>query len=182
MLYDAAGRFVKKYKYETASLSIADLADGDYTLVSMGESDFFNTISTISNMTDIGLSEGVDYIKNTVSVKSGEVATIKNTMVPFFDERKLYYTGENTSFSVNKPSIVMGNYLTFTAKVDFKDVYASQVSDVSLIIDMPLESNYVNGSLMIGSKLSDCSIDGNRIIVSVNSLDELQKIRYCAVP
>lgn len=182
MLYDAAGMLVKKYKYETAALSIADLADGNYTLVSMGESDFFNTISNISSMTDIGLAEGVDYIKNAVSVKSGEVTLIKNAMVPFFDERKLYYTGDNTSFIVNKPSVVMGNYLTFTAKVDFKDVYASQVSDVSLIIDMPQESNYVNGSLMIGSKLGECSVDGNRIIVTANSLDELQKIRYCAVP
>lgn len=28
------------------------------------------------------------------------------------DESKLYYTGDNTSFTANKASIVAGNYLT----------------------------------------------------------------------
>ena len=182
MLYDAAGLLVKKYKYDSATLYIPDIADGEYTLITMGESDFFNSISSINSITEIGLAEGIDYISNKVSVRSGKLTTVKIAAVPFFDESKLYYTGENTSFTVNKASIVIGNYLTFTAKVDFKEAYASQVSDISLIVDMPEESNYVNGSMMIGTKMGECVIDGHRITVPIKSLDELSKIRYCAIP
>ena len=182
MLYDAAGVLVKKYSYESATLVISDLPDGDYTLVTMGESDFFNSISTLRSITDVGLTEGVDFIRNVVTVKSGRISVVKNAVVPFFDESKLYYTGENTSFTVNKPSIVMGNYLTFTAKVDFKEAYVSQVSNLSLVIDLPESVSFVNASLMVGSRMGDYVFEDHRLTVPVNSLADLERIRFCAIP
>ena len=182
MLYDANGSFVKKYSYETAQLQMAGLDDGNYTLVSMGESDFFNAINHLSAFREAGLTEGVDYVKNSVSVKSGELAVVKNALIPYFDESKLYYTGENTSFTSNKASVVVGNYLTFTLKADFKEVYAPQVDNITVLIDLPQELSYVNGSMMVGSKLTGCDVNGQRLEVAVGSISELQRIRFCAVP
>lgn len=182
MLYDANGSFVKKYSYETAQLQMAGLDDGNYTLVSMGESDFFNAINHLSSFNEAGLSEGTDYVKNAVTVKSGELAVVKNVLIPYFDESKLYYTGENTSFTSNKASVVVGNYLTFTLKADFKEVYAPQVDNITVLIDLPQELSYVNGSMMVGSKLTSCDVNGQRLEVAVGSISELQRIRFCAVP
>ena len=90
MLYDASGAFVKKSSYETAKLLLTGLDDGTYTLVSMGESDFFNAINHLSAFREAGLTEGIDYVKNSVTVKSGELAVVKNALIPYFDESKLY--------------------------------------------------------------------------------------------
>ena len=182
MLYDASGAFVKKSSYETAKLLLTGLDDGTYTLVSMGESDFFNAINHLSAFREAGLTEGIDYVKNSVTVKSGELAVVKNALIPYFDESKLYYTGENTSFTSNKASVVVGNYLTFTLKADFKEVYASQVGDITVMIDLPQELSYVSNSMMVGSQLVGCDVNGQRLEVAVPGIADLQRIRFCAVP
>ena len=79
---------------------------------------------------------------------------MKNVVIPFFDESKLYYTGEGTLFSVNKAEVVAGNYLTLQAKVDFKSVYQNQISDVELVFPIPDGMSFVDNSMMVGSQQS----------------------------
>lgn len=69
-LYDASGKLLKTYNYSDAKLSISNLADGNYTLVSMGSSRLFNTIYDLAQLPQTGLAEGADYVQNTVEVKS----------------------------------------------------------------------------------------------------------------
>ena len=110
-LYDANGKLLNNYNYNDASLEIGNLKDGNYTLVTMGDSQFFNSIYDMSQLSQSGLISGVDYVQSAVEVRSGLISSIDINNVPLLDESKLYYTGENTSFTVNKPSIVIGNYL-----------------------------------------------------------------------
>lgn len=179
-LYDAAGKLVKIYDYANALLTISNLADGQYTLVSMGSSRLFNTIYDLAQLPQTGLTEGSDYVLNTVEVKSGAVSQINIDEVPTLDESKLYYTGDNTSFTVNKPSIVAGNYLTLTGRIDFKPAYATNVSNVQMIVDMPESCEFVENSVMVGNSTSSYTLNGNRITIPMARYTD--RVRFCIIP
>lgn len=179
-LYDASGKFIKTYNYNDATLLISDLADGRYTLVSMGNSELYNTIYDLSQLSQTGLAEGTDYLQHTVDVKDGEIAQIDIDEVPTFDESKLYYTGENTSFTVNKSSIVAGNYLTLTGHLDFKSAYAGNVSNVSLIVDLPESCEFVENSVMVGNSTSSYIFQNNRITIPLARYTD--RVRFCIIP
>ena len=179
-LYDAAGKLVKTYDYGNASLTISNLADGSYTLVTMGSSRLFNTIYDLAQLPQTGLTEGSDYVVNNVEVKSGQVSAISISEVPMLDESKLYYTGDNTSFTVNKPSIVAGNYLTLTGRIDFKPTYATSVSNVQMIVDLPESCEFVENSVMVGNSTNSYTLDGNRITIPMTRYTD--RVRFCIIP
>lgn len=179
-LYDSVGKLVKTFDYTNASLTISNLADGQYTLVSMGSSRLFNTIYDLAQLPQTGLTEGSDYVLNTVEVKSGAVSQINIDEVPTLDESKLYYTGDNTSFTVNKPSIVAGNYLTLTGRIDFKPAYATSVSNVQMIVDMPESCEFVENSVMVGNSTSSYTLNGNRITIPMARYTD--RVRFCIIP
>ena len=180
ILYDGNGQLVKKYNYTNAALSITGLSDGEYTLVTMANSSLFNSILNLSQFAASGLTEGTDYVQNTVEVESGMIAVIENDLVPVLDESKLYYTGDNTMFSVNKTSVVAGNYLTLKGKIDFRNEYASQVSDVSMVVDLPASCSFVENSVMVGSKISSYTIDGSRLTVPLSRYGD--EVKFCVIP
>lgn len=179
-LYDAEDRMVKSGDYAGESLTMDDLTDGNYKLVTMGKSDFFNSIYDLGQFASAGLQAGEDYAENAVTIADGLITPVTISEVPFFDETKFYYTGDKTSFSVNKPDIVVGNYLTFRAQVDFKEQYASQVNDIQLIVDLPESCHFYENSVMLGGFKGAYTIDGNRIIIPMASHDDL--VRFCAIP
>lgn len=181
MLYDARGELVGKYAYANSSLSIPSLPDGGYTLVTMAGSTFFNSVLRLSQLAASGLTEGTDYVQDVVDVKSGVIVTVSNESVPPLDESKLYYTGSNTAFTVNKASIVAGNYLTLKGQVDFREEYAGRVSDVRLAVDLPSSCSFVENSVMVGSQISGYTLDGNRLTIPFGE-DHSEQIRFCVIP
>lgn len=182
ILYDAQGNLLNRYTYPAADLTISGLKDGEYTLVTMGQSDFFNSVYNLSQFDQAGLINGTDYVANRVTVRSGLITPAKNAVVPYFDESKFYYTGANTSFTANKSSIVAGNYLTLTAKVDFKSVYRDNVSGVKLQFELPEGTNMVDGSLMIGSNVSYYQLNGRTITVPLDNSHITDRVRFCVIP
>ena len=179
-LYDASGKLVKTYNYQDMSLIVSNLADGNYTLVSMGSSQFFNSIYDLAQLPQSGLKAGTDYVQNAVTVKSGKVATVHIDLVPKLDESKLYYTGDNTSFTVNKPSIVAGNYLTLTGRINFKPAYATSVSNVQMIVDLPESCEFVENSVMVGNSTSSYTLNGHQITIPMARYTD--RVRFCVIP
>lgn len=179
-LYDAKGKLIKTYDYSGGTLTISNLADGDYTLITMGSSRLFNTIYDLNQLPQTGLTNGVDYVQNSVSVKSGELSVVKIDEVPTLDESKLYYTGDNTSFTVNKSSIVAGNYLTLTGHLDFKSAYSTKVSNVNLIVDLPESCSFVENSVMVGNSTSSYTINGGQITIPMARYTD--RVRFCIIP
>ena len=180
ILYDSNGRLVKKYDYSEKALTISELKDGNYTLVTMAGSQFFNSIYTIGQFTESGLRQGVDYMKNNVAVKSGKMTNIANQIIPYLDETKLYYTSDNTSFSVNKNQITAGQYLTVSAHLDFKSKYVSGISDVKLIVGLPEQSSFVDNSVMYGNSTIGYTYADHVVTIPLDSYDE--RIRFCFIP
>lgn len=179
-LYDANGKLVKTYDYSNASLTINDLPDGSYTLVTMGSSKLFNSIYDLNQFSQTGLVRGTDYTQASANVQSGKVCAIDIDQVPTLNESKLYYTGENTSFTVNKSSIVAGNYLTLTGHLDFKSAYAGNVSNVNLIVDLPESCEFVENSVMVGNNTSSYTLQNNRITIPMARYSD--RVRFCVIP
>lgn len=179
-LYDAAGKLVKTYDYSNASLTISNLTDGYYTLISMGSSKLFNTMYELQQLKQSGLKSGRDYVETSVKVESGNIAKVVIDQIPTLNESKLYYTGENTSFTVNKQSIVAGNYLTLTGKIDFKLAYAKKVSNVNLVVDIPEACSFVENSVMVGNTTSTYSLEGNRLTIPMARYTD--RVRFCVIP
>ena len=179
-LYDASGKLVKTYNYQDMSLTVSNLADGNYTLVSMGSSQFFNSIYDLAQLPQSGLKAGTDYVQNAVTVKSGKVTTVNIDLVPKLDESKLYYTGDNTSFTVNKPSIVAGNYLTLTGHLSFKPAYESGVSNVQMIVDLPESSEFVENSVMVGNSTGSYTLNGHQLTIPMARYSD--RVRFCIIP
>lgn len=179
-LYDAKGKLLKSYDFSNASLTINDLVDGSYTLVTMGGSKLINNIYDLSQLPQTGLVLGSDYTQSSMDVKSGMVCVIDIDEVPPLDESKLYYTGDNTSFTVNKPSIVAGNYLTLTGRIDFKTAYAGNVSNVNLIVDLPESCQFVENSVMVGNSMSSYTLQNNRVMIPLARYTD--RVRFCIIP
>lgn len=179
-LYDAKGKLIKTYDYSGDKLIVSDLADGNYTLVTMGSSRLFNTIYDLSQLPQTGFTKDVDYVQNNVKVESGKLSVISIAEVPTLDESKLYYTGDNTSFTVNKASIVAGNYLTLTGHLDFKSAYSTKVSNVNLIVDLPESCEFVENSVMVGNSTSSYTLEGNRVIIPMARYTD--RVRFCIIP
>lgn len=179
-LYDRAGKLIKTQQYSGGVLSIANLPDGDYTLVTMSRSELLNNVSDISRLSQLGLTAGTDYLSDKVTVKSGHISVVAHDEVPTIDETKLYYTGTGTSFTANKSSLVIGNYLTLTGKLDFKADYAVKVSNVSMIIDLPEGCSFVENSVMAGNSVASYSKEGNRLTVPMARYTD--RVRFCVIP
>lgn len=180
MLYDGEGQFVSKYDYTSVELTINELTDGTYTLVTMGSSSLFNAIGLLSQFTEAGLKEGVDFVKNQVEVKSGKMTAIANQLIPYLDETKLYYTGSNTRFSVNKSQITAGQYLTLRGQIDFKPIYQGRVSDIKMVFELPQNCSFVDNSVMAGNAISSYTLEKNRLTVPLEN--ESDQVRFCVIP
>lgn len=180
ILYDSKGILLRKSTFNGDTLNIKDLTDGSYTLVTMGNSTFFNSVLNLSELTNTGLEEGRDFVKKTVSISSGIITKLNIGSVPTFDDSKLYYTGESTSFSANKSQVTIGNYITLRAKIDFKDQYATSVNNLKLIVDLPESCTFVDSSVLTGNGMGGYEVAGNRVTVNLNKQDEL--IRFCVIP
>ena len=181
MLYDAAGELLEKGTYTEAAIEFTGLDDGDYTLVTMGQSDLMNSVLRLSGFDEIGLTEGRDYVKNAVAVKSGEMAQVEIAEVPAFDESLFYYTNSSASFSANKSSITTGNYLTLRSTIDFKQVYKQDISNVALVVDLPANCDLVEQSVIQGPNLLPYTIDNGRLTVQLGD-NYTTQVRFCVVP
>ena len=178
MLYDADGQLQGRYYYDEAKVSIAAIADGRYTLVTMGESQLFNGVNTLAALTEMRLQEGRDYVKNTVTIAAGRIDSLHNQQVPMMDETVFYYTGQNTSFTVNKATVTVGNYVTLRAQVDFKPGVTP--TDASIVFDLPDGCQLVEGSVMVGNQMAQYDVDGQRLSVALSNRSDL--VRFCIVP
>ena len=178
MLYDGNGQLQGSYHYDEAQLGITGIDDGQYTLITMGESQLFNSVNSLAALTEMRLEEGRDYVKNKISIQSGHIESLHNDRIPMFDESVFYYTGDNTSFTANKTQVTVGNYITLKAQVDFKSSYTPE--EVQLMFDLPDGCSLVEGSVMAGNKLCQYQVDGNRVTIPLTNFSD--QVRFCIVP
>jgi hypothetical protein len=182
MLYDNAGKLQMRTVCATSRLTFSNLASGSYTLVTMGYNGAIGSVSDISDLANLDLVEGVDYVRSTATVHDGVIATVNVVSVPELDASKFEYTGMNTYFTPNKTQLMVGNYITLSTRLDFKEQYADKIDHATIVIDIPEGCEFVANSVVIGTKPLPHSLDGNKLKITVDKDDIDNRIRFCVIP
>ena len=183
MLYDGNGNLKKVYDYANDSiLSISNLQDGNYTLITMGKSNSYNSIYSLTRLVQILLEE-VDYQQSRFVVESGIISTGTSERIPYFDENKFKYIDKDKSyFRVDNTSIVVGNYLTFTGHIETKDKDVSALENIKYIVDLPPSAVFIEKSVMIGGHLiENYSLEGNTLTIMCPYLNK-DNVKFCVIP
>lgn len=150
ILYDNNGKFVNSFSFFMNKTTTSPLLDGYYTVIVTGENDFFSNIQNLNDLVAIGLEINHDYIMKKIKIKSGIKQIIKFKKVPYFDESKLYYTNtKETTFISNKASGIVGSYFSLRCHIEFKKEYKSKINNINLLINIPDNCSYLDGSLII---------------------------------
>lgn len=180
ILYNSKGELLKTEVYSQNKVTFSNLDDGKYFLITMGRSDLMNSILKMSSFDEMNLTEKKDYVLNEIEVVSGIITKISNEEIPIFDDTLLYYTSNNSGFSVNKTNLTAGNYLTLKSNIDFKENFKKNISNVSLIIDLPEDCALIDQSIIQGAEILPYTYDDNRVSISLNNY--LSQIRFCIMP
>lgn len=181
MLYDANGQWLKVADYVNAAMTMTGVADGTYTLITMAKSPIYNKVSSLDILDASGLADGKSYASNRVTVKSGEVSTVSVDEVPLLNVSQSSYLSTSAVFESNKTNIVAGNYITLRGKALFADAYKNDVSNISMVVELPASAKFVEGSVMVGNEvLSSCKPTNGRIVIPVSNPSDL--VRFCVIP
>lgn len=182
MLYDDKGKLQMRTVCYTSKLTFTNLEAGKYELITMGYNGAVGALSDISDLEEMDVEEGADYVRTPVTVNNGYITSVSVPSVPELDASKFEYTGSNTSYLPNKIQIVTGNFITMAVRVDFKEQYSSNIDKAKIIIDIPDGCEFVPNSVVIGTKSLPHSLNGNKLTISLTKDDIDSRIRFCMIP
>jgi len=169
LLYDSSGQLLRQGVYNYQNLTLNNLPEGDYTLVSIGATTF-KSVLRLSSLAETGLTQGTDYLTNTLSIHDGQQTNVNVGVVHLLENGGDYTVSSGTYFMGNQSSMLIGDYETLKARIQFKPEYASRVSNVQLVVDLP------DGVSIVPGSLDGYQLDGQRI--TINSEGENYK-RFC---
>ena len=181
-LYDENGQLVQRGSYSYREFSLTHLAAGDYTLVTMGKSQMLGNILSYADLLTAGMQEGRDFITSTISICDGVTTEVSVDSIPTMEESRFYYTNQNTHFEANKTSLTVGNYVTLSSRIGFKEEFADKINDVSLQVELPSGCELVPNSVIIGKTLASYTNNNGRIIIPISQTDTNERIRFCITP
>lgn len=182
LIFDSKGRYLKRASYSGQEVEFDLLNEGTYNIVSLGRSELISAVADLNNLDRLGLVAGSDYIISMAEVSNGHITEIELPIIPELDDSSLYYTSESTSFSANKSSVALGQYVTLNTQIDFKEDYRGEIENLQLNIFLPDNAEYVTGSAIIGSLAAPCTVDEKGILsIPVNEEKLHERIRLCIV-
>lgn len=181
ILYDSKQQFLQLKRYEEALLSIRELPDGDYTLITMKEDDRYNKIQSLGQYGELGLTEGEDYVRNDLNIVSGTVTTVENEVIPATQLGDAAYTNTDaTYFAVSETSTAVDCYVTVRSKVEFSDAYADGVTNSRLVVDIPDGCDFVDNSVIVGTKPVPYTYKERRLSVPLSA--DYDMVKFCILP
>ena len=179
VLYDASGKQVGYQAYSDKSVVWNRLAPADYTLVSIKADSKLRSIAKLSDYEANGLHVGEDYILSPVTVSDGNIASIEMDSIPDFAEM-MNYMGNNASFTANKSSLVVGDYLTLRVQLDFQQQYANAVSDAAIVVELPQSIEFIENAILVGGKVGSYSLNGQELTIPMSNYNDL--VKFCVIP
>lgn len=181
VLFDSDGKQLSRKTAAVGEVRFAELQDGLYTVAGIDNYEDYAGYPTLESLEQSELKENEHYkLNREISVTAGNIAIVDLGKLPEVDPRDFSLLSEATQFSANTSSVTVGNYITYSAFVGFKDPKASYDGlQMKFRLDDGLQ--FVDNSVMIGKTVSayQLSADGKELTVSVSSPD---KVRFCAVP
>lgn len=181
LLYDKTGNLQSKQSYSGKKALFKNIPSGQYTLITMMGSKLFSDAGSLAELESSALTPGKDYLMNEANVEEGYITPVGLSTVPAFLESLFYYTGAETSVSVNKKSVTVGATVTVRAKVDFLPEYSDKIEKLNIIFNIPEGCDYVENSLLVGgSGANFTTLSDGRLSVEMAVKDASP--RFCIIP
>ncbi len=181
-LYDSKGALVQHAYYSGKKVKFTHLEAGHYTLAAMGKSLLRGKLTKLSDIAEIGMQEGRDYVLSSIDVNDGEISESTFEVIPIVNESLFSYTSEETYLQANKLSVTAGQFVTLSSRLYFKDEYNDNVKDVKLIVDIPDGCEFVENSLIVGAEVAPYTLANNRITIMLSENNRNERVRFCIVP
>lgn len=177
-VFDQTGRLVKRYTVNNVNIVSDSMPEGEYKLVFMKKTNLLSNVENISRLSEMGLTEGTDYILKTASVKNGAESNIGDVAVPELDENNLYYTvNEDTGLTAASTEIAVGGVVRIKAEYKIKPQY--DTSEQKVIFNIPEGMYLIDNCISLdGAAISHYTADGSSVIVYTNK--ESGVIRFYA--
>lgn len=178
-IYGSNGFLVARGVYNGETLKLRHLPQGTYTLVSIGQSSLLSGLYELSRLSQLNLVEGKDYVTTQVEVKDGEITTVSAGIIPKLNESLFLYRG---SLIADKSAVVIGSYVTLSARVNVdKDLY-DKVNNVNLSIDIPEGCKLVENSVQVDKKAQSYTLNGKTISMHLTKEQAKKEVKCCVVP
>lgn len=181
ILFDDLGNKVAAADYVAQTATFSKVSPGDYRIVSLNAELAVANIPSIAFLSDMGWTEGVDYTCSEISAREGYVSSVTIGGIPR-GNTFVRHTGEKASFSSKKTTATVGNYLTLTAFVDFKEEYEDEIDNLNLIVEIPEGVEYIDNSAMVGNHVNHAELSGRRLVIPVDDLDIGEQVKFCVTP
>ena len=181
ILYDNEGKRIQQsIGNQSKQVQFNHLVGGNYTIISMQKDHRYNGFKQLSELSESALQDDKDYKRMIIEIQDQKNRIALIDTVPYINTQLVRYTDDNTSFSVDKMSIVSGNYLTLRGQISFNSQYKGNVTDVNLVVDLPNGVNLVENAVMNGSRIVPYMYKDNRLTVPLLSVSE--SFRFCVIP
>ena len=142
------------------------LSEGNYDAVLITKSSLLSSVNKKEQLTEYGLSDGIDYVERTITIHKGLISTLSGIQVPCLDVSKLYYTVSDSTFMTANPgTVVTGKYVTIQSRFEINPKYSTTQQKVDLQI--PDGTTFVGGSLTVNGKKSTYTQNGNTVTVII---------------
>ena len=178
-LYDSNGHQVAKGVYNGETLRLRHVEQGTYTLVSIGQSALLSNVYELSRLSDIHLMAGKDYLTSQVEVEDGRTTTISTGSIPKLNESLFLFDG---SLLADKSSVVIGSYVTLSARVNIDEELYNKVNDVYLTFDLPEGCQFVENSVMANRSEQAYTLNDNTLNIHLTKEQAQGEIKYCIIP
>lgn len=164
VLYDSDGFFVRSNTYKSHNLSFANLASGDYTLITMTTNTLLRRVLLLSTLDDMKLIEGTDYLKTAVHIEDGRILSVEVGSVPKLNMEKLHFTSKYAYIWADKFILNLGQTSNVTSNISFESQYAGRISNVEVLVDLPEEIDIVENSAIAGATAVNYRIEKGQYI------------------
>ena len=178
-LYDKEGRLVTRGVYNGETLRLKHLRQGSYTLVSIGQSSLLSNVRELSKLSQLNLVEGKDYLITQVEVEDGKTAVISVGSIPKLNESLFLLNG---SLLTDKSSVVIGNYVTLSARLKIDNELYNKVNEAELKIDVPEGCQMVENSVMVGRSLKAYTFNNQTLTIHLTKEEAQNEVRFCLSP
>ena len=137
------------------------LPDGTYTVVALEKTDLIQSVSSLSQLSELGLTSG-NYAQADATVSNGVITEIDSLTVPELDESAISFT-DFASATVDYVTASVGRNVTLRVEYQLKEQYKS--SQVSLTITLP-DGLRFNGAPTLNSAVVSSYGNGNTYTIS----------------
>ncbi len=168
-LYDSEGNYMYKPDRTANSYTSEYLSEGEYTIVVLQGRIRNWTKKTLAEYDTLGMKAGVDYVKEVIQMKNGQVVTRNITMPAESDYASAWMDATKTGYIVLDNNVTAAGLVNFQVSYGLKEnVSAYELSNRELHITLP-EGLQVYGESVRenGKSAEDYDLSGNELVVYV---------------